>query len=127
MGVGDILIHVCISACEVLYIRRMNLRLPSRQTSEESHGGAEHKYEPIILHLMYAAIHWKAFNSLFHLFRTQPSVRDYMSPNAARSIWMQTSVNQWSLWEHMKLLNQLPLFYTSACYGNKLQFILARG
>ena len=41
VGVGDILIHVCISACAALYIHLMNLQLPSRQTSEESQRGAQ--------------------------------------------------------------------------------------
>lgn len=48
VGVGDILIHVCISACGVLYIHLMNVQLPSRHTSEESHRGAVRQYISII-------------------------------------------------------------------------------
>lgn len=62
VGEGDILIHVCISACAVLHIHSMNLLLTSRQTSDESHRGAEHQHIPIthclicsftVLHLIF--------------------------------------------------------------------------
>lgn len=47
VGVGNILIHVCISACAVLYIHLMNLQLPSRQTSEEK----SHRFRtPVHIH-----------------------------------------------------------------------------
>lgn len=55
VGVGDILIHICTSACAVLYIHLMNLMLPSRHTSEESHRGTEHQYMSITYCLMYVA------------------------------------------------------------------------
>jgi len=44
VGEGDILIHVCTPACALLHIHYMNLLLTSRQTSEESHRGAEHQH-----------------------------------------------------------------------------------